>query len=153
LAESALVHLPLEHPIGRSEDPYVDPPDRRLTQASDLARFERAEELGLHRERELADLVEEERSAVRRLARADAIAIRSGECAARVPEELALHEARRDRPAIDDDERPARTVAALHELVRDELLSRTALALDEHIGLAPRDAVEEREEPAHHARI
>ena len=42
-------------------------------------------------------------------------------------------EARRDRAAVDDDERALRARAALHDLVRDELLAGAALALDEHV--------------------
>ena len=59
-----------------------------LAHALDLALLERAEELGLRRERQLADLVEEERSAVRALEPALPLRRSAGEVAALVTEQL-----------------------------------------------------------------
>src|SRR5690606_30340743 len=131
------------------DDAHVDAPRARLTDATDLPRLERAEQLGLKLDGELADLVEEHRTAVGRLERAHAIAVGAGEGAAHVAEELALHEARADRAAIDDHERAFGARAALHDLRRDELLARPALALDENVDVALRDLVEQAEETAH----
>ena len=122
---------------------------RGLADAPDLALLERAQELRLHADRELADLVEEHRAAVGRFERADAIAIGAGERAAHVTEELALDEVRRDRAAVDDDERLVGARAALHDLGGDELLAGAVLAVDEAVDVARRDLLEEREELAH----
>ena len=56
----------------------------------DLALLQRAQQLGLQLERQLADLVEEQRAAVRELEAARAALQRAGEGAALVAEELAL---------------------------------------------------------------
>ncbi len=108
-----------------------------------------AQELRLELERQLADLVEEHGAAVGGLEGADALAIRAREGAAHVPEELALDEVRRDRAAVDDDERLVGPRPALEDLRRDELLAGAALALDEHVDVARRDLLEEGEELAH----
>ena len=73
--------------------------------ALDLAALERAQQLGLQVQRQLADLVEEERAAVRLLegapcARRD----RAGERALLVAEQLALDELLGDGRAVDRDE-------------------------------------------------
>src|SRR5687768_15005390 len=80
----------------RADDADVDAFAARRAQRNDLARLEDAEELGLRVERHVADLVEEEGAAVRRSEEAFAIAIRSGERAATMTEELALEERRRN---------------------------------------------------------
>ena len=71
-----------------------------------LAALEKAEQVRLHLQAHLADLVEEDRAAVRGFEAADAIAIGAREAAARVPEELGLEQALHDRGAVDGDERP-----------------------------------------------
>ena len=149
LAEAALVDLALEVAVRRRDDADVHATRLRLADAADLARLERAKELRLELERELADLVEEHGAAVGRLERSGAIAVGAGEGAAHVTEELALDEVRADRAAVDDDERLLRARAALHDLGRDELLARAALALDEDVDVALRDLVEQREHPSH----
>ena len=58
--------------------------------APDLALLEHAQQLGLDAERQLADLVEEDGAAVRRLEEALAVAIGAGEGAAHVAEQLGL---------------------------------------------------------------
>ena len=78
----------------------------RLADAADLARSRATRSsFGCSVERQLADLVEEERAAVGALERARRVAIGAGERAAHVAEQLALEQARRDRAAVDDDER------------------------------------------------
>ena len=57
-----------------------------------------AQELHLEVQRHLADLVEEQRAAVRRLEAAHAVAHRAGERAAHVAEQLALEQLARRAP-------------------------------------------------------
>ena len=69
------------------------------------ALLEHAQELGLQAERHVADLVEEERAAVRAAGRARASAVfASVKAPLRVAEELALEEALGHRGAVDGDE-------------------------------------------------
>src|SRR5690606_23175923 len=98
----------------------------------DRALLERAQELRLQIEGQLPDLVEEDRSPLRRLERADAALARAGERAALVPEELALEQARGDRSAVDDDEGPVGARALLVDRLGDALLAGPGLAGHEH---------------------
>ena len=56
--------------VGRGDDAHVDRAARVLADAADLALLQHAQQLDLHRRRHLADLVEEQRAAVRRLEQA-----------------------------------------------------------------------------------
>ncbi len=67
------------------------------------------QDLGLHSQRHVADLVEEERAAVALLELADAASVGPGEGALLVAEQLALQKRLRDGRAVDGVERrPAR---------------------------------------------
>src|SRR5690606_38937761 len=112
------------------------------------ALLQRAQELRLHVELELADLVEEERPAVRLDEEPLAVALRVGEGATHVSEELALEEVRRHRGAVDRDTSTAAPTAVV-DRARDELLAGPALAGNEHRGVARADAIDELEDPTH----
>ena len=110
LAEPAALHLLLEVAVGGGDHAHVDGAGALLADALELALLQHAQQLGLQLERDLADLVEEQRAAVGELEAADAVAQRAGERALLVAEELALEQLARDRRAVDADQRP---VAAL----------------------------------------
>ena len=149
LPEAPAVHFPMEVAVGGGDDAHVDLSRPRLAHPPDGARLDGPQELRLELERQLADLVEEHGPAVGRFEGADALAIRAREGAAYVPEELALDEVRRDRAAIDDDERLVGPRTALEDLRRDDLLAGATFALDEDVDVARRDLLEKREELPH----
>ena len=78
----------------RRDHADVDVDRLRLADAPDLAAIEHAQQLRLEVERELADLVEEQRAAVRGLDQALLVAGGAGEAALRVAEQLATRSAR-----------------------------------------------------------
>ncbi len=80
---------------------------------------------------------------------ASAIAHRTAECAAYVPEQLALDHVGRDRSAIDGHEWATLASRMLVHLTRDQLLARACLALDEQRGVAGRDALQDRVQAPH----
>jgi hypothetical protein len=121
----------------------------RASDGTHLALLERAKELGLHVDGQLADLVEKERSAVRLLEEADARGLRIGERAAGVTEELALEERVRDGRAVDGDERAFAALALVVDGARDELLTGSGFAVDEHRRVAVADAIDEIGDLAH----
>ena len=100
-----------------------------------------SEQLGLQIEGNLSDFVQEDRAAVSQLKAPDAIADGSSECAARVTEELALEQFFRDRRAVDLDQWPTRSRAALVDGACNQLLSRPRFTLDENVGLGRRHQV------------
>ena len=97
--------------IGRRHDPDVDAPRDVLADAAQLPFLNHAQHLGLRPRRQLADLVEEQRAAVRLLEDAGAIGDRAGERAARVAEQLGLDEIVGQRRAVERAERLVRAAA------------------------------------------
>src|SRR5207245_4785837 len=81
--------------------------------------------------RQLADLVEEDRSAVSCLETPDPPLHRAGEGSFLVAEQLGCNERGRDGGAIHADECPARTLGVLVNRPGDELLARTRLTKNE----------------------
>ena len=73
LAERALVDLVAQIAVGRREHADVDLVRAIAADALDLALLEHAQQLGLQRDVELADLVEEDRAAVGLLEAADVL--------------------------------------------------------------------------------
>ena len=109
LAERALRDQLLQIAVRRCDEADVDAHRLDPADALELALLERAKELHLHLDGDLADLVEEQRAAVRELEASGLARDRARERAALVAEELALDELLRDRGAIDLDERLAAT--------------------------------------------
>src|SRR5207245_1178503 len=81
----------------RREDADVDALLRRPTDGAHFALLEHAEQLHLHGQRELADLVEEHRPALGLAEDAEVLRGRAGERRLLVAEELTLEERLRDR--------------------------------------------------------
>ena len=98
----------------------------------ELAGLQHAQQLGLHLERQLADLVEEDRAPVRQLEAAGRAGDRAGEGALLVAEELALDERGGQGRAVHRDERPAPAGAAVVDGARHQLLAGPGLAEHEH---------------------
>src|SRR5205823_10148783 len=113
------------------------------------ARLERAQELRLERQGELADLVEEQRAArcLEEEPLARRVSVREG--AAHVTEELALQQRLGERGAVHDDERTGLPPPAVVEGSGDELLAGTRLARDQHGGVGVHDPIEQIVEPSH----
>ena len=97
----------------------------------DLAVLQGAEQLHLHVERQLADLVEEERAAVGLDELAGPLLGGAGEGALLVAEQDALDEVLGDGAAIDGDEGLAGAGALALDGAGDQLLADAALALDQ----------------------
>src|SRR5437773_4081890 len=91
--------------VRRADDARID---RLLGGGSDLAHLlflDRAQQLHLHRERQIGHFVEKQRAAVGRLKKTVAVAFGAGERTLLVAEELALHQILGNRAAVDGDER------------------------------------------------
>ncbi|MEZ4295692.1 MAG: hypothetical protein R3B70_12000 [Polyangiaceae bacterium] len=89
LAERALVDAPRERAVRGGDDAHVDRASDAGADPPHAARLDRAEQLRLKGERHLADLVEEERPAVRLFEHAFSIRGGAAERAPHVPEQLA----------------------------------------------------------------
>src|SRR5262249_34330227 len=82
---------------------------------------------------------EQQRAAVRRLEQAAMRAVRAGERAFLVAEELGLEQVLRHRAAIDRDERLILARARPVDRAREQLLARAGLARDQHASVGAGD--------------
>ena len=84
--------------MGGGDDADVDAIGRRAAQPLDLPFLEHAQQLDLHVQRQVADLVEEDRRVVGELEAADLPRQRAGEGAFLAAEQLAFDQRRRESP-------------------------------------------------------
>jgi hypothetical protein len=152
LAEAPGGGLGLEVPGRRRQHAHVHPAGLRLADGADLLLLEHAQQLGLERQRQLADLVEEQRAAVGLGEEPAPRAVGAGERPLGVPEELALEQRLRDRGAVHGDEGvvPARGLRV--DGAGEHLLARAALALEEHGRLVLRGALDQLQHLDHRRR-
>ena len=133
-AEAVLADFLLEVARRCGHDANVHRARGVVSDAPDLAFLENAQELDLERERQLADLVEEDRAAVGFLEQAAPLLHRSRERAARVAKELTLEQGVGNCGTVDGYERALGARARRMYETRDELLAGAALAGDENGG-------------------
>src|SRR5690606_10532492 len=152
LAEEPVFDGALEVAVRRGDDADIH---AHLLLAADPIEFpllERAQDLHLHVERHLADLVEEERAPAREIELALGRLVRTGERPLLVAEKLALDEVRRNCAAVDRDKGAIGTRRLLMDRARDELLSRPVVANDQHGGVPGRHLFDEPEDLLHGRR-
>ena len=115
-----------------------------LTDAPQLALLNDAQHLGLRARRQLADLVEQQRAAVRLLEHARALGDRAGERAAGVAEQLGLDQVVGQRRAVERAERAFCRRGSAWMRARHQLLAAAALAFDQHRKRRRRRALDAR---------
>src|SRR5581483_2643022 len=131
LAKPSGRDLLLEIAVGGGDDAHVGAPRLVLAEALELLLLEKAQQLGLQRRRQLADLVEEQRAALGRLDAPRLIAHRAGERALGVAEQLARQQLGRQRRAVDDHERVRVALAERVQPAREHALAGAVLAAQE----------------------
>ena len=132
LAEPPGRHLGLEVAVGGGDDADVHRQRHVLADPADLLLLQDPVELDLHRQRQVADLVEEDGAAVGLLEEAALQAGRAGEGAAGVAEELALHELGRQGAAVDRHEAAVLAGAPGVDGPGRQLLAGAGLAGEQH---------------------
>ena len=149
LAKAPGDDLILEALVRRADDAHVD---RDLLPAADPlddALLQEAQELDLQRDRQVADLVQEQRAAVGGLDLADRLLRRTGVRALLVAEELAFEKVLGDRRAVDRDEAPALARRKVVQRAREQLLAGPRLAEDQHRRGGRRDLLDGPADPLH----
>src|SRR6059058_2018807 len=126
--EPLLFHHPKEVAVRRGDEADVDLDRLRTAVPLELLLLQDAQQLRLELERDLADLVEEQRAAVGHLEAADLLGDGAGEGAPLVPEELALEETGRNRGAVELHERAVAAVASVVDGPREQPLARARFA-------------------------
>src|SRR5262245_44735746 len=99
--ERARVDLPAEVTVGGGDHPHVGAQAARAAGALELALLEHPQQLCLGLERQFADLVEQQRAAVRELEAPAPLLGGTGEGALLVTEELAFDQVARQRGTVD----------------------------------------------------
>ena len=89
--------------------------------------LQRPQDLRLHGDVHVADLIEKQRSVVGFAKRALPVTHGARKGAANMPEQLAFHELSRDRSAIDGDEQFAAAMTMIMNSARHELLAGPGL--------------------------
>ncbi len=103
--------------------------------------------------RHVADLVQEQRAAVRLFELAGVPRGRSRERAFLVPEQLGFDQFRRHRRAVQRNERAIAALAFLMQRARDQLLAGSGFAQNRHASFARRHALHLRHDALHHRRF
>ena len=130
LPELSCFHHGPQVPIGRRDDPHVRLDDPVAADTLQLVGLQNPEQLRLHGQLELADLVQEDGAAIRLFKAALVLGLGAGEGPLLVPEENRLHQLFRDRAAVLDHERLVRPAGEVVDGVGDPLLAGAGLPLD-----------------------
>ena len=142
LAEKLLLHQLLEVAAGGGEEAHVGMQLLVAADAREGAFLQEAQEFDLSLHGQVADLVEEERAAVRGFGASDASADRARERAFFVSEELAFDEIFGEGGAVQRDERLVLARGELDDGACEEFLSGAAGASDQDSGVGRRDLAE-----------
>ena len=140
LAELAALHRGVQVAVGGGDHADVGVHHARAAEAHELALLEHAQQLGLHRRRHLADLVEEQHAAGGLLDAARLGRDGAGERAALVAEELRFEQLVGQRRAVDGDERAVAAPRGVVDEPRDDFLAGARLAGEQHRRLGLRHA-------------
>src|SRR6266545_3417156 len=145
--------LLIERAQRRADEARVDVDLRGTPDAHEFAILQKAQELGLESHRHISDLVQEERSPLRRLDLAASTSAGPGEDPFFVAEEIAFEERLRNRRAVDGDERSGATMREVVDPAREDLLTTAAFADQRHPHLLRGQDTHEAVQLAHRRRL
>ena len=152
LAEPSRADGRIEITMSRCDDPDVTTDRAVATHAFETALLQYAQQLDLHLQRHIADLIQEQRPALGELEATESSRERSRECALLVTEEFALQEVRRDRTAIDRNERMPSSTGEFVDMPRHHLFARARFAENQHARIERSDLLDQPVYVAHGAR-
>ena len=139
--------------VGGADQAHVDRGRPVGAHADHLAVLQHGEQLGLQRQREVTDLVEEQTAARGDLKAAGPVAARIGEGPLDVAEEFAFEQVFAERAHVDADEHLCGAQGAAVDLAGDQLLARAVLAQDQDVGVGGRDLLDGAEHLLHGVRL
>ena len=143
-AEQTPLHFLFQISVGGYDQPEIQLNAPVAGQPLNGLFLNQLQKLGLNMGRQLADLIQKQRSVVGQLDLADLAALlRAREGALLIAEELALEEIIGDAGAVDRDKGILVAAALLVDGTRDELLTGAGLACDEYGRRAVGDALDD----------
>ena len=125
--------------VGGCDQAHIDARDGVVADALQLARLQKPKHFGLHGDRHLANLVQQQGPAVGHFDPAEARLHGSGKRSAGVAKQLRFEQRLGNCGAVQHDEGPGRPQAEPMQGPRHQLLAGTGLALDQDSGGARRD--------------
>src|SRR5208282_1159651 len=131
------------------DDPHIHGDGALAADALDFTFFEHTQQLGLHGERHVADFVEENSPVLGLFEFAEMAAGGAGERSFFVAEQFGFNQLRRNRRAVQRDERSAGPRTALMQRARHQFFSRAGLAENADAGFAGSYAFYLRHHAAH----
>ncbi len=116
-------------PVGGADDSHVHSLLLGRTQGAHTALLDRAQQFRLHGQRQVTDLIQEQRAAPSGLEVAVPVLVRAGVRPLARTKELRLEQVFRDGSAIDCDARAIRALAASVQCLSDQLLTGARLTV------------------------
>src|SRR5690606_31087979 len=149
LAEQALVRQCLEVPVGGGHQPHIDLLRLDRADAADLAFLQYPQQPGLGLQGQLADLVEEQGTAVGGFYQAGTAGDRAGKGALLVPEQLGFDEGFRNRRTGYREHRRMGPGGVLVQGAGNQLLAGAGFTADQYRGHGRRDLADALEQRLH----
>ena len=140
-AEGAFADHLLQIAVGGAEHSNIDGMRNVRTQALDRPLLQHAQQLGLQREGQVADLIDEDRAVVRFFKSSAAALVCAGECAAFVAEQFGVDQCVWERANRKSHKRFICARAQAVDGISNHLLARAAFTCDQHGGLHASDLV------------
>ena len=131
-AELALLDQLFQILVGGGDAAEVHLDDLVAAHARDLALLQNAQQIGLRLQADVANFVEENRSAFGNFELAFLAVLRAGERAFLVSEEFALEQRLGQRAAVNGDQRMESSRAGMVDRARHQFLAGAAFARDQH---------------------
>ena len=142
LPKAAGLHIGRQVAVGGRHQAHVDLDLALPAQSHQRALLQRAQQLGLHGQRQLANLVQKDGAAVGLLKPARTGCAGAGECAFFIAKQLRLEQRIRNGRAVDLDEGPVAPPAGQVHGACEQLLARARLAQQQHGGLGLRHTLQ-----------
>src|SRR5262249_17972018 len=151
-AEPSSLDFSFQVAVGRGYHAHVDLDRFGLTQGTNLAFLQEAQQIRLRHKRQLAYFVQQERAAVSLANDAFVFPVRAGERAAPIAEEFACDQLRRHASTVERDEFPPAARADGMNRAGDQLFARAGLAGDERRSRAVAHVFDLIDDLVHRAR-
>ena len=148
-AEPSFLDRILQIHVRRRDETHIGSARRVVADPFVLPVLDEPQQLRLQGERQVADLVQEERAAVARRDAARVVANRAGERSPDMPEEFAFEQLQREGRTGDDAERLIRAVAPGMDGSCENGLPRPALPAEQDRGVGGRDLARHFNGPPH----
>ena len=132
-AKAPLHHLLTQVAVGGRQHPHINPQAAIVADALNIAILQHPQQLGLERQRKLANFIEEQRPVVRHFKFTAAVADRPGKRPFDVAKQLALRHALRQGRAVEIDQRIGRPRRPLMHRFRHQLFAGAGLAANQHV--------------------